>query len=174
MCGAQVRQKAVPYFRKRKKGNSEAFCCTQCDWSMGYIGTEARSTDGKSVLKTIVTSLRRIQEEGGQGNFVVFIADAHKDYYIQFAAEAGETELYGEAVGNENLNPQHALDESQIMHLQSLGWDISPGDAGNHSQVWQVTTDKERQRIAETVVQTFIGVYGIHPDETMEVNLVLQ
>jgi hypothetical protein len=56
----------------------------------------------------IASSLQEIQEKGGENNFVVFISDEEKNYYIQFATSCGDTTLYGEAVNNEFLAPEYA------------------------------------------------------------------
>jgi hypothetical protein len=138
-----------------------------------FIATN-RLISRKKIINLIKEMLRRIQREGGNSNFVTFVADAEKNYFIQFASEAGATRLYGEAVSNEFLEPQYALNTNQMAHLLSLGWAPPAGGYVNYNYEWHTTTNEDRRRIAKKVVQTFIEVYGVTPDETMDVNLVLQ
>lgn len=128
-------------------------------------------------LITIVESLRRIQEEGDESNYVHFTvsAGAERYYYIQLAGERGQTSLYAEAVGNENLEPNSALNEKQIWRLQSMGWNPPPpGDfVGNFYRKWEASDDNDRLVTAKKIMRTFIEVYGVVPDEPLEVDLYL-
>jgi hypothetical protein len=124
-------------------------------------------------IKSIVTALRRIQEEGGSGNFVIFTAGAKENYYIQFAGGVGEPKLYAEAVSNECLEPALWLNEDQIARLQSMGWNPPTGTPNFHRE-WQATTDSDRLVIASAVMLTFVEIYGVSPDRELDINLVLQ
>jgi hypothetical protein len=127
----------------------------------------------KDNLKTIINSLKRIQKEGGAGNFVIFTADANKNYYIQFAGEAGSSKLYAEAVSNNYLPPQFRLGEKQIIQLQSIGWNTPPPDGVNFYREWHAKTDEDRLIIAQEIMHTFVEVYGLNPNQSLNVELVL-
>ena len=118
-------------------------------------------------------SLRRVQEEGGRGNFVIFTSDEGKGYYIQFAAARGQTSFWAEAVSNDVLKPEFALDAERMERLKSLGWKGEPGRNFFRND-WQASNDEERTQIAEEVLRTFVEVYGYEPDQPLEVNLVLE
>ena len=124
----------------------------------------------KDNLKTIVNSLRHIQTEGGIGNFVVFIADANKNYFIQFAGEAGSSELHAEAVSNNFLSPEFRLSERQVIQLQSMGW--TPPDEVNFYREWQAKTDEDRLVIAQETMDSFVKVYGLNPNQPLTVEMV--
>lgn len=127
----------------------------------------------KGNLATIVTSLRRIQEEGGN-NAVIFASGANENYYIQFAGDKGEIRLYAEAVSNECLPPDFALNENQIRRLQSMGWNHpSQGGTPNFFREWQATNDQQRLTIAHEVMRAFVEVYGATPHQPLIVDLML-
>lgn len=130
-------------------------------------------------LITIVASLRRIQTEGVviPSNAAIFTADPVKNYYIQFAAGRDNTPeprdgtyLYAEAVGNEYLERKFALGRDQLMRLQALGWNL-PDSSGNYWRTYQAADDRERQWIAQDVIQTFAEVYGLPADHMITVEV---
>lgn len=123
-------------------------------------------------LVTIVNSLKRIQTEGGSGNFVVLNISTPKNYYIQFTGESGKSKLYAEAVSNNYLQPEFVLSEKQIAQLQSIGWCSPPVD-GNFYQEWQARNDEDRELIAEVVMLTFTEVYGLSANQLLDVKLTL-
>lgn len=125
------------------------------------------------ILFTIANSLKRLQTEGGSGNFVVLTADADRNYYVQFAVACGETELYAEAVGNEFLAPAHALRPDQVARLQSMGW-CPPAGSPNFSREWQAVDDGDRLAVAREVMRVFAEVYGVEPHQPLQVELVLE
>jgi hypothetical protein len=113
-------------------------------------------------LQIIVTSLRRIQEEGGSDNFVIFLIDKEGNYYIQFAGSRGESELHAEAVSNQFLVPKYKLTEGQITLLETIGWNppsSSPDGSPNFYRGYEASTDNERQIIAHDVIRTMTEVY---------------
>lgn len=116
----------------------------------------------------IAEALKKVQEEGGSGNFVIFETDT---YYIQFAAEKGESRLFGEAVSNEFLPKKHALTDEQILRLTALGWGQEGGQ--NFSRIWYTTTDNERTIVAQEVMRAF-EVYGVFSEAELQVNLQLE
>ena len=78
-------------------------------------------------VKKVETTLRLLTEDGGRGNFAIFLADSKKNYYVQCAGERGKTTLHCEAVSNESLKPPFKLGETQIQQLLSLGMEPPQG-----------------------------------------------
>lgn len=124
-------------------------------------------------LSTIADSLRRVQEEGGHGNFVIFTSDEQKGYYIQFAVGRGQKSFWAEAVSNDVLKPDFALGAERIERLKSLGWQSESGRNFFRND-WQASNDEERTQVAEEVVRTLVEVYGYEADQPLDVNLVLE
>jgi hypothetical protein len=133
-------------------------------------------------MPIISASLRRIQTEGESiANFVIFIADKEKNYYIQVAPEStfspysqktDEYSLYAEAVGNAILDPKYALQPSQIEQTRSLGWKAS-SLTPNFYQTWRAESDNERNLIARIIIDTFIKIYRKEMDQVIEVKLTI-
>jgi hypothetical protein len=124
-------------------------------------------------ISVIADSLRRIQTEGGDGNFVIFTADVKKNYFVQFAGAQGKTDLYAEAVGNEVLPRGATLQPNQIARLQAMGWN-PPVDSPNFNREWKATNDEERLSIAREVMRVLVEIYGMQPDQPLAVELELQ
>ena len=133
-------------------------------------------------LPSIVSSLRRIQTEGNIiENFVVFIANERKNYFIQIVPEsnpspytrnADEQSLYAESVGNSEIRAQYALLPDQVEQLQALGWKVSP-ITPNFYRTWRASNDDERKLIALALINTFRKGYGIRPDQKMEIQTTI-
>ena len=122
-------------------------------------------------LIKIVAALRTIQDDGGDGNFVVFTADPDKNYYIQFVGELAHDSLFGEAVSNEFLELPYHLTPTQENKLRDLGWQAGEG---NFFQEWFASEDEDRQEIAQLVMQTFAEVYNISAKQPIEVVINLE
>lgn len=122
-------------------------------------------------LNNIVAALRQIQDDGGDGNFVVFTADPAKNYYIQFVGELGHDDLFGEAVSNEFLERPYQLTPMQENKLRDLGWQAGEG---NFFQEWVASDDDERREIAQVIIQTFVDVYHMPPKQPIEVVVNLE
>jgi hypothetical protein len=122
-------------------------------------------------LANIVAALRQIQDDGGDGNFVLFTADPLKNYYIQFVGELGHDSLFGEAVSNEFLERPYRLTAAQENRLRALGWQDSEG---NFYQEWFASDDEDRQEIAQLIMQTFAEVYNISPAQPVEIIVNLE
>lgn len=140
-----------------------------------------RSPNEQENLSTITENLRRIQTEGENisGNVAIFIADEERNYYIQFAAGRDDmpfgraaTSLYAEAVGNEVLLPEHALDADQVSRLEALGWN-PPRHSPNFYRTWTAASDEERKVIGELVLKTFSEVYGISLEQPVVVEVMI-
>lgn len=124
-------------------------------------------------LNLIVHNLRRIQEEGGEGSFVIFEADKQANYYIQFAGQNGDPVLFGEAVENEYIVEGYKLSGEKLHKLSALGWGYEAATGANYSQSWQAAVDSHREDIARIVLQTFEEVYGVDISQPLDVTLVL-
>ena len=125
-------------------------------------------------VKKIETALRLLTKEGSWGSFVIFFSDKAKNYYVQCAGERGKTKMHCEAVSNESLKPAFKLGETQIQQLLSLGWN-PPKDVSdpNFYRDWEILDDESRTRIAREVMDT-LAVYGLSPNQKLEVELTLE
>jgi hypothetical protein len=121
-------------------------------------------------LANMVAALRQIQDDGGDGNFVVFTADPMKNYYILFIGELAEDNLFGEAVSNEFLDWPNELTPAQENRLRALGW--QDGEA-NFFQEWSAHDDEDREEIAHVIMQTFQDVYNIPSSQDIEITINL-
>ena len=121
----------------------------------------------------ISNMLRRIQDEGCQGNFVIFIANANMNYYIQIIGQKCDTTLFAEAVSNEFLDSKHLLDARHMKKLEELGWNI-PGLTPNFHREWIAKDDQDRLEIAKGVMDTFLEVYGWKPSQGIELEFALE
>ena len=150
-------------------------CCPalESEKSVGSLAQRIRKVN----VEMIADALRRVQEEGGKRNFVVFTTGS---YYIQFAARKDGSEFYVEAVSNRFLSPDNALSSEQIERLKSLGWRDSgcssgqSGDSNYCRQDWWANNDEQRSIIAELVMRTFVGAYGVPSDALIGKDLMLE
>ena len=120
--------------------------------------------DNVDNLKTITASLKRLQTEGGEGGYVIFVANEKKNYYVQFSGSRSTRLLDAEAVSNKFLKPEYSLRQEQIAKLISMGWKPpSVGSKGspNYFRDWKSTNDEERLTIGQAVLRTLIDVYGL-------------
>jgi hypothetical protein len=120
----------------------------------------------------IFDNLRRIQTEGGNGNFVIF--QFSSQIYIQFAGGRGDANLIAEAVSNEVLKSPYRLNREQIARMVELGWTAPDENESNFYQNLNVQNDDERLEIARFVVKTAEQVYGMPPSTKIEVELNLE
>ncbi|MCA9107148.1 MAG: DUF4241 domain-containing protein [Planctomycetales bacterium] len=126
-----------------------------------------------SNAETVAKALREIKQAGGRFSFAIFSFPATPDYYLQFAAYRGDKTLYGEAVGNANLPPEHALSSSKIEMLQAIGWQIRSNDS-NPSKFWDAVDDTALLRIVDAALRTFADVYEIPTEEKIHVEIGLE
>ncbi len=95
--------------------------------SISYIGYRHKDVDENYIdiwpkvdnVARIVECLRRLQNEGGDGNFAIF--KAQSGYYVQFAGNPNNPSLYAEAVSNKYLNQDLKLSVDQEQRLQTMG-----------------------------------------------------
>ena len=130
-------------------------------------------------LRIIVSSIRQIQEEGGNMNFVIFHAHKEKNYYIQIAAGYGNPVLYVEAVGNDVLSLENRLNNDKISILKSNGWNPPGGEFTTENFYrddydWVALDDEDRLIIAKEILHTFIEVYGFSSNQKIDVEVTLE
>jgi desulfoferrodoxin (superoxide reductase-like protein) len=129
---------------------------------------------GSFNLGMIAQHLGRIQQEGGQDNFVIFESDSRANYFIQFTGQKGDSSLYAEAAGNPVIPKNYRLDQEKLSKLQQLGWEPPLPNSPNHHLQWQANSYNDRLAIAKIVMQTLVDVYGADPEQPLEVNLNLK
>lgn len=135
----------------------------------------SRTSGGHEAARDqIASALRRLTEEGGTDNFVVFVAvktgGKSANYYVQFAAPCGSAVMYGEAVSNYYLEPPFTLSKRQKAQLVRLGWNPPRGEKPpNYYRYWQALNDRDRREIATVTIETLRSVYGWRGDTPLEV-----
>jgi hypothetical protein len=113
--------------------------------------------------RMVAELVRFLQETSSTGGAVIFYGGRDDDYFVQLLVMPSEAEVYGEAVGNDNLEGDALLDQRQLAALENLGWgDPSADSYGNHRRVWLADSDRGRALIAGDVMQTFLEVFD-HP-----------
>lgn len=126
-------------------------------------------------LERIVGALRRLTEEGGEGNFLILLADRRRNYYVQLAGARGVPTVRAEAVGNTFLDAPDALDPGQHARLLALGWQApAPGESDNYYRDFDARDDAQRRRIAEAVLRALTDVYAVPANRELEIELTLE
>lgn len=125
-------------------------------------------------LTTIYQSIRQLHEEGGMGNFVIFIADEDKNYYVQATGEKEGDTIYTEAVSNNSLRDPFKLNAIQINHLKSIGWTDPKDGEGNFYKNWSIHSDSDREQIATFLLKTLKDVYQFADYDELATNVVLE
>lgn len=136
--------------------------------------TEKESNLKKVNLKTdkIAHSLKRITSEGGNGNFVIFLIDSGKNYYMQAAAIKGAVEVFVEIVGNSVLASKDRLTQDQINIIKELGWE---GDKGqNFSRSFEVVPANKFDHAINTIARVLEEVFGVKSEKEIEIQLTLE
>jgi len=147
--------------------------CELGEFENSLVSKEKKNT--ADTLNEIVTSLRRILNEGGKNNFVIFESDKNKNYYIQFAgAPTYPSSLHAEAVGNGVLLPEFKLNENKIILLKSLGWNLPDGSNSNFYREYKVINDNSLIGIANDVIRTFVDVYNCSLVDNLNIKLNLE
>jgi hypothetical protein len=109
----------------------------------------------------MVELFRIAQEVSFSSARLIFKGGENRQYYIQFLCVRDSPEIYGEAVGNVNLNEKDHLSTASVAELLKLGWQKpDKNSAGNYWCKWQVHTNRDRATVALTVMTTFLKIYG--------------
>lgn len=127
-------------------------------------------------LEPVVATLRRIMQEGGEGNFAVFQADPTRNCFIQVASGAGADSLYLEAVSDRYLQAGFRLPEAGKQRLSQLGWTLAEEQFGaNYTKIWSnVGDDAARRLVAMEILTILSEVYGCAADAVLDVRVVLE
>ena len=120
----------------------------------------------------IVASIERIIFEGGKSNFVIL--NISEDYFLQAAASRGDHAIWCEAVSNNFIEPEALLTESQIQHLQQLGWNLPESEEDNFQVQLAVDSEQRRAALADLFMRTANSVYGVEGFTTEMVHLNLE
>lgn len=126
-------------------------------------------------LERIVEALRRLTEEGDEGNFLIVHADRRGNYYVQLAGARGAPTVRAEAVSNAFLEARDALGPGQHARLLALGWQApTPGESENYYRDFDARNDADRRRIAEALLRALTDVYAVPADRKLEIELTLE
>lgn len=127
-----------------------------------------------SPMETLIAqNLRKIQKEGGEGNFVIFTANPAANYFIQVAGAKGDDRVYAEAASNQVIAADAQLSAEQTELLQVLGWKSPADEAVNYHRTWQVSTHDARLMAAQAIMRTFVEVYALDAAHALAVDLNL-
>jgi hypothetical protein len=125
-------------------------------------------------VTNIYEALLRLHNEGGMGNFVTFIADEEKNYYVQATGEKEGDTIYTEAVSNNSLNLEFRLNDTKINLLKRIGWLEPKGGEGNFYKDWSITWDDDRKKVAEFLFRTLEEVYGLSANDELAADIALE
>ena len=105
---------------------------------------------------TVASLLDLVTSVGDAGNYLILSSlDDSKPGYVQFAAQAGESEVRCEAAGNAFI--EGLVTAEGEARLAALGW--LPPDDGNHYVDRSCSTRADRLSVAELALQTMREVY---------------
>jgi hypothetical protein len=112
----------------------------------------------------LISELLRVMQTVLFGySHVIFTGGTDWEYYVQLQCIRDQAEVYGEAVGNENLPVPYRLSRDQITTLTNLSWEKpDKTSGGNFRRVWEARSDHDRTVIAGITMRTFLEVYE-HP-----------
>ena len=108
----------------------------------------------------IADAIKRIQTEGGDGNFAICHVSAERNYYVQFSSSPSETSVWAEAVSNAFLYGPAELTPVQEATLIDLGWSPPDDPDSNYTRQCPSASDADRQLVAELAWETLRTVYG--------------
>ena len=118
---------------------------------------------------TVASLLDLVTSVGDAGNYLILSSlDDSKPGYVQFAAQAGESEVRCEASGNAFIDG--IVTTEGEARLTALGW--LPHEGGNHYVDRSCGTPADRLSVAELALQTMREVYDWTGDGlSVELNL---
>jgi hypothetical protein len=93
------------------------------------------------------------------GEYLIISADDERNYYTQYRTD--EKGLWCEAVSNQWLEPEHALEPQQISRLAELGWKAPEENLPNWW--WAAPEDTSLEAVATLTLETLTSVYGAQP-----------
>lgn len=112
--------------------------------------------------------LKRIQQDGGNANWVIFDPYSQGNIFIQVDGYINNPTLRAQAAFINNASA------SQIATLKALGWEVwDVAYPENYSRNFEARTDSERMSIAQFFMRTLVEVYGIHPEAQLHVEFQL-
>jgi len=105
---------------------------------------------------------------------VIFTVDLEANTFIQLVGKKDDAKLYAETPSNRVIPDGHQLSEDQNDRLEVLGWQSPTGDELNYHRTWRANSHEDRLMTAQEIMQTFVEVYGVEPDQPLDVNLNLE
>jgi hypothetical protein len=133
--------------------------------TLGPYDAAPRLDSSHQNVRLMATWLKRIQEDGGDANWVVF-ADKQRQVFAQFSGVINRSTLQGEVPGV----TKPPLTAGQLATLRSLGWEVT---SANHYRDFEARTDGERLAVAQHVMRTLVEVYDVRPDAAIAVTYQL-
>ena len=121
---------------------------------------EAAVASQRAEIQALLDELR-----GFDDAFLIINADPTRNYYTQYSSDGDG--LWCEAVSNQCLQPGDALGPEQMAHLAELGW--NPPEENLVNWWWPATQETPTTEIAELTLRTLTSVYGVNPEETLNV-----
>ena len=105
---------------------------------------------------------------------MIVTGDEEKNYYIQFAASAGDPLMMVEVVNNTYLDKQYMLSGTQVDWLLSIGFAQDEEDPEMNLQMFVHIDDEEaRDELGELAVEVLTDIYGVAPDVVFDIEVNL-
>ncbi|HEU0077255.1 MAG TPA: hypothetical protein VFQ76_06375 [Longimicrobiaceae bacterium] len=111
-------------------------------------------------LLDVYDALRTISNGDGEVDTVVIQTPDRASFYVQFCVQPGRV-IWGEAVSNAYLDPEHALSPVQRQRLVDDGWHEPEGDVRNYFRQWPIRGSHDVLDIARATLRAFTDVYGV-------------
>ena len=125
-------------------------------------------------IRKIAEGLSRLFYEGGDDNFMIVTGDEERNYYLQFAASAGDPVMMIQAVNNTFLHGKDALSQEQIDWLLAIGFEQDEEDPDMNLQMFVNADDDETwEELGEMVVEILTDVYGVSPDVSYDIEIIV-
>lgn len=98
--------------------------------------------------------------DSDDGEFLIVIGDLMSNYYVQFVLNEGRF-MHCEAVSNEFLKDQAALDAMQMKQMADLGWESDTSSAHFSMEILITTPEQVGKDCADLARKTLLGPYRI-------------
>jgi hypothetical protein len=144
-----------------------------CPEQKSLLAPESAVVRPTSTREQIGEALRRLTEEGGTNNFVIFeVGECH---YVQFLASCGTAVMYGEASSGRYCRPNCtcAPNAAERRRLLELGWrPPTRRKFLNFYRYWPFITADDRKAIVDQTVATLelFGWRGEPPKVKLHLN----